>query len=114
MAIPPNSIGKALRQAMVAELAGIEGFEARASPVAGGMAFFFRGREFAHFHHDTELDLRLTRPLIRRLGLAHPVDSVQHPTRSPSSPWIELRFATRAEMLRVVDLVKQAIAQLPA
>jgi hypothetical protein len=39
----------------------IEGFEALPSKVAGGTALFYKGKEFAHFHHDEEIDLRLTR-----------------------------------------------------
>lgn len=95
---------------LLAELAPIDGLEARPSPVAGGTALFFRGREFAHFHHDGELDLRLGAARIRALGLAHPAGSVQHPTRAASSPWIELRFSSAADVQRVADLVRLAVS----
>lgn len=98
------------KQQLLAELARIDGLEARASPVAGGTALFFRGREFAHFHHDGELDLRLGAARIRTLGLTHPPGSVQHPTRAASSPWIELRLASAAEVQRVAELVRLAVA----
>lgn len=101
-----------LKQDLLAALAELPGLEARPSPVAGGTALFFRDREFAHFHHDTELDLRLTRPLIRALGLTHPADSLQHPGRAASSPWIELRYADADGVRRVVELVRKAIEQL--
>jgi len=101
-----------LKRRLLQSLASIEGLVAEPSPVSGGTALLFRGREFAHFHNDHELDLRLTKKLIHSLGLVHPAGSVHHPTRSSSSPWIELRFSTSAEAERVAGLVKLAIGQL--
>lgn len=101
-----------LKQKLLQSLAVVEGLTAEPSPVSGGTALFFRGREFAHFHNDHELDLRLTKKVIRSLGLSHPTGSVHHPTRSTSSPWIELRFNTDSEVERVVELVKVALVQL--
>lgn len=98
------------KQHLLALLGAIEGVEARPSKVAGGTALFHRGQEFAHFHDDHEIDLRLTRPVIRSLGLSHPPRSSVHPTRSASSHWIEIRFGTEAEAERVADLVRRAIA----
>ncbi|MFM7972151.1 MAG: luciferase family protein, partial [Betaproteobacteria bacterium] len=43
---------------------------------------------------------------------AHPTDSTHHPNRSPSSPWIEVRFTKASEVARTAELVKLAIAQL--
>ena len=103
-----------LKQRLLDQLASIEGFEARPSKVAGGTALFHRGKEFAHFHHDHEIDLRLTRKVIRSLGLAHPLRSNLHPTRSASSDWIEVRFESAADVERVAELVRLAIAQLRA
>jgi Family of unknown function (DUF5519)/Domain of unknown function (DU1801) len=103
-----------LKHQLLDLLASCEGLEARPSPVAGGTALFYRGREFAHFHHDQELDLRLTSRLIRSLGLSHPAGSRFHPSRSASSPWIELRFNTPAEVQQVAECVRLAMAQLPA
>ena len=101
-----------LKQQLLALLAPIEGLEARPSPVAGGTALFYRGKEFAHFHGDQEIDLRLTKKVIRSLGLSHPPQSEHHPTRAAGSPWIEIRFQTADEVARVAGLVKLAIAQL--
>jgi hypothetical protein len=101
-----------LKHQLLAALTSIEGFETRLSKVAGGTALFFRGKEFAHFHNDHEIDLRLTRKVIKSLGLSHPPRSQLHPTRSASSHWIEVRFNTEAEAMRVAELVKLAIAQL--
>lgn len=101
-----------LKQRLLADLSAIAGFESRASKVAGGTALFYRGKEFAHFHHEHEVDLRLTRKVIRSLGLTHPPRSSRHPTRTTSSDWIEVRFTTESEVTSVVELVKVAITQL--
>jgi luciferase-like monooxygenase len=78
----------------------------------GFAALRYRGKEFAHFHNDRELDLRLTKQTIQREGLVHPPDSTVHPDRSSKSPWIELRFTTVADLDNVMRLVKLAIEQL--
>jgi hypothetical protein len=100
------------KQHLLELLAPIDGFSAEPSRVAGGTALFFRGKEFAHFHHDHEIDLRLTRKVIGELGLSHPARSALHPTRSAASHWIELRFDTADEVHRVAELVRMAIARL--
>lgn len=101
-----------LKQQLLTSLRDIDGFEALPSKVAGGTALFYRGKEFAHFHHDHEIDLRLTRKLIRSFGLAHPSGSQHHPTRAASSQWIEIRFDDAAAVERAVALVRAAIEQL--
>jgi hypothetical protein len=69
------------------------------------------GKDFAHFHDDNELDLRLTRTIIDRERLVHPSGSRVHPNRSRTSHWIEVRFTTLTELDHVVRLVKLAIEQ---
>lgn len=105
-AVPP------LKQQLLAQLSQIEGLQALPSKVAGGMALHYRGKEFAHFHNDQEIDLRLTRPLIKALGLVHPPRSAFHPQRSASSQWIELRFHKPADVQQVAELVRRAMARL--
>jgi hypothetical protein len=78
----------------------------------GFASLLYAGKEFAHFHDDHELDLRLTKAVISREKLVHPPASRVHPNRAKTSPWIEVRFATRADVDRVVQLVKLAIDQL--
>lgn len=101
-----------LKHQLLASLAEIDGCTAQPSKVAGGTALFFRGKEFAHFHHDHEIDLRLTRKLIKDLGLSHPPRSAVHPTRSASSQWIELGFHSDEDVRRIAHLVGLAIGQL--
>jgi hypothetical protein len=93
------------------KLRQIPGIEERASKVSGGSALFFNGKEIAHFHHDNEIDIRLTRKIIRQEGLHHPVDSKIHLHRSPSSDWIEVRFRTSDELDEAVRLTRLALKQ---
>ncbi len=95
-----------LRKALVKKLERIPGLKDQPSPVAGGSAIFYRDQEIAHFHHDHEIDVRLTKKLIRQEGLKHPKDSEQHRNRSPQSDWIELRFETSKEVDEVVRLFR--------
>ena len=100
-----------LRNDLVKRLSRIPGLEDRPSKVAGGSAIFFNDREIAHFHHDSEIDVRLTKKVIRREGLAHPSDSKIHHHRSPASEWIEIRFKNSKDVREVVRLFKLALEQ---
>lgn len=100
-----------LRAELVKRLERISGLEDRPSKVAGGSAIFYRDKEIAHFHHDNEIDVRLTRKIIRREGLNHPTDSKIHKHRSPSSDWIELRFKKPEDLDEVIRLFKLTLEQ---
>ena len=97
-----------LKNKLVKLLEKIEGLESRPSKVAGGTALFLNNKEIAHFHHDNELDFRLTKKLIKSEGLIHPNDSKFH-KRGPSSEWIELRFFSNEDVDRIVGLIKRFI-----
>ena len=68
-----------LRERLIKELVNIDGLKDRSSPVVGGSALYFNDKEFAHFHSDNELDLRLTKKAVTSEGLTHPKDSLHHP-----------------------------------
>ena len=99
-----------LKDRLILEVEKIPGVQDKPSPVAGGSALYYKGKEFAHFHNDNELDLKLTKKLIQQEGIAHPRDSKAHPNRSVNSQWIELRFKKAAEVKEVVRLVKLAVS----
>jgi hypothetical protein len=101
-----------LKAKLLHELRKIEGVEDRPSPVSGGSALFYRGKSFAHFHNGNELDLRLTKKVIKSLGMSHPTGSYHHPKRSPNSPWIEVRFHNSDDIVRLSELVRLAVAEL--
>lgn len=95
------------------ELLGeIDGLTSEPSKVAGGVALFYRGQELGHFHSDTEVDLRLTKKVIKELGLTHPPRSTRHPKRGASSQWIEMRFHDSDDVRRIADVLRAAIAKL--
>ncbi len=98
-----------LKQILVEKLETISNVESRPSKVAGGSAFFYNNKEIAHFHHDNEIDIRLTKKVIKREGLSHPTDSDFHHHRGPSSEWIELRFKSQKQVDEVVRLFKLAL-----
>jgi hypothetical protein len=100
-----------LRKELIKKLARIPGLEDRPSKVAGGSAIFFNGKEIAHFHDDNEIDVRLTKKIIKREGLSHPTDSKIHRHRTPNSQWIEIRFKTSRDLVEVVRLFKLALEQ---
>jgi hypothetical protein len=100
-----------LRLELIKKLERIPGLEDRPSKVAGGSAIFFKGKEIAHFHNDNEIDIRLTKKVIRREGLNHHSDSKIHRHRSPSSEWIEIRFKKSQDVDEVVRLFKMALEQ---
>jgi len=100
----------ALRTRLIARVQSL-GVEDRPLPGRddGFSSLWYRGKAFAHFHGDNELDIRLTKRVIVREGLRHPSDSKIHPNRSNASHWIELRFHTPADVDRVVAYVKLAV-----
>ena len=100
-----------LRQSLIKQLERIPGLEDRPSKVAGGSAIFYKNKEIAHFHDDTEIDVRLTKKVIRREGLNHPEGSKIHKHRSPNSEWIEIRFKKSEDVAEVVRLFKLALEQ---
>jgi hypothetical protein len=101
-----------LKEKLLVELRKIDGVQDRPSPVSGGTALFYAGKEFAHFHDGNELDLRLTKKRIQALGLSHPLGSIHHPTRSPNSPWIEVRFKDEDDVKKLEKLVRLAVSEV--
>lgn len=102
-----------LRKQLIARLAKL-GVEEQPVPGRddGFAGLCYRGEAFAHFHHDEELDLHLTRAVIMREGLVHPSDSLVHPKRSKTSHWIELPLKTVPDLDHVTRLVTLAIANM--
>lgn len=68
------------------------------------------GKEFAHFHNNNEIDVRLTKLIIKQNNLDHPVNSEKHPNRSNNSPWIELKFHDQKDVEKICNLVNQLLA----
>jgi hypothetical protein len=78
----------------------------------GFSSLLYKNKDFAHFHNNNELDLRLTAKIIKAEGKLRPKNSMYHPDRSDNSPWIEIRFTTPNDVSEIIRLVKLAIAQI--
>ena len=103
-----------LKQQLVEKLETISGLEHRPWPgrTDGFSGLAYNGKELAHFHNENELDLKLTKALIKQEGLKHYHASKAHPKRSANSPWIELRFTKAGDIDEVVRLVKLAVSKM--
>lgn len=101
----------ALRTRLIERLAALgvqeQPFPGRDDGFAG---LLFNGKEFAHFHGWSELDIRMGKQAIAREGLVRRHASTVHPTRSPNSPWYEIQFHDEADIDEVVRLVRLVLA----
>lgn len=102
-----------LRKQLVQELLKIPGVTERLWPERkdGFTSLRINEKEFAHFHNDNELDVKLTKTIISKQHLLHPTDSKNHPTRSKNSAWIELRFFEKKDIDKIVRLVNHLLVK---
>jgi hypothetical protein len=92
---------------LCAALSAIPGVEAGSSRFGSGSnpAWRVAGREFAHLHSASLIDLRLPRSLRAKLG----ADPRVH-FRAGRSEWLELEFHSSADVTMVVALAREAAA----
>lgn len=97
-----------LRKHLVQELEKIPGVTEKIWPDRsdGFSSLHYKEKDFAHFHNDNELDIRLTNKIISQQKLSRPTNSKKHPKRSKTSPWIEMRFFEDNDVENIVRLVK--------
>ena len=86
-----------------AELSALPGVVEASSRFSRNLAWRIDGREFAHLHSDSLIDLRLPRPAQARLRK----DPRAHFRRHPSA-WVELEFHTAKDVLDLLPLAQQA------
>ena len=70
------------------------------------MCVSYHGKEFAHFHDQQEIDIRLPKKFVRQEALGPPIQSAFHPDRSPNSIWRVLQFRSEADVDALVALVQ--------
>jgi len=92
-----------------AGLSALHGVEFTRSRFGSGKnpAWRIEGREFAHLHSDTLLDLRLPRAIQSRLR----ADSRAR-FRAARSEWLELEFHTDQDVSDLLALAREAVASL--
>lgn len=78
----------------------------------GFASLHYRGKEFAHFHDWTEIDIRLGKNTIKREQLVRTPHSTVHPGRSDSSPWYEMTLDSEADVEEAIRLITIAIEGL--
>ena len=104
-----------LRAKLATELSKIPGLDMKVlnGNHEGFTYFEYRGKEIAHFDNNNELDVRLTKDIIKQKQLVHPSDSNNHPNRSRTLPhWIVLQFKNSGQLKEIVQLVKLAMKQI--
>lgn len=78
----------------------------------GFASLHYKGKEFAHFHNWTEIDIRLGKNTIKREQLVRSPHSTVHPGRADSSPWYEMTLGGAADVEEAIRLIKIAIQGL--
>jgi hypothetical protein len=73
-----------------------------------GVSYSCGGREIAHFHGDTRMDVRLTKEVIRELKLQGPLDR-RLKARGPSAEWIEVHVTDATDVPYAISLVEDAV-----
>ena len=89
-------------------LALVPGLVGRQSRYGHGTAYFTGGREIAHFHGETRMDVRLTREVIRQLKSEGGLDQ-RIRTRGPSADWVEVHVERRGDITYALSLVEEAV-----
>jgi Family of unknown function (DUF5519) len=92
---------------LCAALSAIPGVEVGSSRFGSGSSHAWRvaGREFAHLHSTSLIDLRLPRPLQAKLR----ADPRAH-FRTGGSEWLELEFHSPADVTKIAALARKAAA----
>ena len=99
-----------LRKQLIKELEMIQGISVRLwKPDSDFTVIEHEGKEVAHFHGNNELDIRLSKEVVKRDGLTHAPNHVGHPNRKNGGRWLMARFTRVAHLAEMVRLVKMAI-----
>ena len=69
----------------------------------------YKGQEVAHFHGNNELDIRLSRDIVKREGLTHAANRVGHPDRKDGRRWLIVRFTRESHLAEIIRLIDKAI-----
>ena len=99
-----------LRKKLINKLEKLPGIDVHLwKPDSDFMVIDYNGKEVAHFHGNNELDIRLSREVVKRDGLTHAPNHVGHPSRKNGGRWLIARFTRESHLAEMVRLVKMAI-----
>lgn len=76
------------------------------------VCLFFHGKEFAHFHGENILDIRLSQKSIRQEQLTRSVSNKIYPNRSQNSRWIGYELTHDKDIETLLRLVNLACNEL--
>ena len=97
-----------LRQRLEREIEALWALEGRRSRWGDAWAYHVEGREILHFHGDHEIDLRLTKRVIRAERARLEADPRLR-LGDRQRDWVEVSLATAADLPFVLELVRRAI-----
>ena len=97
-----------LRQRLEREIEALRALEGRRSRWGDASAYHLEGREILHFHSDHEIDLRLTKRVIRAERARLTADPrVRLGDRERD--WVEVSLAAASDLPFLVELIRLAI-----
>lgn len=88
-----------LRTELTARILDNPDIEERKSKYSGELAYFFGSKEIAHFHSNNVIDLRMTKPLVKKLA----------GKGAKVSDWFEVTFRKESDLAKVIELLEEAI-----
>jgi luciferase-like monooxygenase len=97
-----------VREELERRLLEIPGLNPGPSRYGHGTSYFTGGREIAHFHGETRMDVRLTRDEIRQRKAEGTLDP-RIRTRGPSAEWVEVQVVTTGDLAFALGLVEDAV-----
>ena len=99
-----------LRKQLIERLEQIKGIDVHLwKPDYHLMVVDYHGKEVAHFHGNNELDIRLSKEVVKREGLTHAPDRIGHPDRKNGGRWLVVRFTRKHHLAEMERLIKLAI-----
>lgn len=99
-----------LRKKLINKLEKLSGIDVHLwKPDSDFMVIEYKGKEVAHFHGNNELDIRLSKEVVKRDGLTHAPNHVGHLNRKIGGRWLIARFTRESHLAEMVRLVKMAI-----
>ncbi len=99
-----------LRKKLINKLEKLSGIDVHLwKPESDFMVIDYEGKSVAHFHGNNELDIRLSKEVVKRDGLTHAPNRVGHTNRKNGGRWLIARFTRESHLSEMVRLVKMAI-----
>lgn len=99
-----------LRRQLIGRLEKISGIDVHLwKPDYHLMVVAYKGKEIAHFHGNNEIDIRLSKAIVKRDGLTHAHNRVGHPDRKNGGRWLIIRFTRENHLQKIVRLIRMAI-----